>query len=155
MSPPDEVFTAIPASDALRQAEILAMRQLSDNVGQLNRSVGELSKDMRDVRDKVIAIEAQELKAAILQVKGDVMDAVRGVRDDHEKRIAEVCKDVERVEAETVNERRRIEGRVNDNALAIARLRGTILPLASLGSAILAAILSVIVDLLIKGHVGP
>src|SRR5579871_5916531 len=89
----------MPPDDGLRQAEIVAMQQLNHNLAALNRSVEALGADMREVRDKVLKIEAQELKAAIVELradlikevgelKGDLMGRIELVRLDHGARLA-------------------------------------------------------------------
>lgn len=113
-----------PTPDALRMAEIQAMRSLADSLAQLTRTVEGLSADMRQVRDDITMLKAQELKAAIIEARNEFISQVRELRADHEKDVAEV------------------RGQAQANAVAIARLRGVFLPLATVASALAAGLLS-------------
>jgi chromosome segregation ATPase len=120
----DEVLSAISTSDALRQAEILAMRQLSDNLGVLNRTVERLGADVRETRDKVIQMEAQELKATVISVKSDIDKAVTALRDDHDRRIEKT------------------ETRLSDAEGKLNRLQGLLLPLSVIATSMLSGALA-------------
>lgn len=133
--PPGEVMTNVPTSDALRQAEILAMRALTEQIAQLGRGLEALSNDMREVRDKVIKIEAQELRTAILEIRSELRETIGELRIEHDKRITDVKDDLEK----------RVDGLEKDrteHAAAIARIRGMIIPVTALASSLLAGALA-------------
>jgi uncharacterized coiled-coil protein SlyX len=136
---PGEVFTAVQTSDALRQTEIQALRQLSDSIAVLNRTVDNLSTDVRSVRETVIKLEAQELKASINSIRIEFEKILREGRAGHDKRATEHEK---RMEA--------LETRANAGEVAMARLRGVLLPLAVLGTSLMSGGLAFIAALVLR-----
>lgn len=68
-----QIMTPVSADHVLRQAEIDALRQLSDSVGDLRSSFRDFAKDLKEVREKVISMEAAkfetQLAAAVIEAK--------------------------------------------------------------------------------------
>jgi hypothetical protein len=145
---PDAALTTLPPVDAHRQAEILAMRQLSDNLAQLNKSVATLAGDMREVRDRVLRIEAQELKVAIGEVRADVVREIGGLRRD-------LAREIEAVRRDHDSRLSGLESRTGEHATSIARLKGMVIPLASIGSALGAGLLAFVSQLVANLLAGP
>lgn len=119
-----ELIMAVSASDALSQAQILAMRSISDNVAILSRQIERIGDDAKITRESVVKLEAQDLKATILDVRREAMASIVDLRKEHDGRMGIV------------------ESRMTLGEVALARLRGTIVPLATLGSAILGGLLA-------------
>lgn len=83
----DEVFTSIPTDAALRQAEIGAMRMLSDSVNRLAGRMDAFGEDVSDIKQKVTVIEARNFDMQIAKLELDtekaftVRDAASLIRD--------------------------------------------------------------------------
>lgn len=90
----DEFIMPVIKPDAIAQMEIHALRQISaalaaTNKGleTTNRSLDRLVSDVRDVRERVIHIEAQDVKGEVREAKAEVkamalrIDALESVRD--------------------------------------------------------------------------
>lgn len=148
-SPSDEIMTPVPTVEALRQAEVLAMRQISDNLGAQNRVIEKLVERVEDVRDKVIALEAQELKSLILAVKADLAKEIADGREHHDRDLKSLRDELERTEAELAASINTVRESAHTNARAIAGLKGVFMPLMSAGAAILAAIAGTLASLFI------
>lgn len=116
----DEVITAAPTREALDMAHLQAMRAMSDQLTMTNRIVGDMAKDLKETRDAVLRLEAQELKATITANRAEALAAIDKLRSDHDADID------------------RISQKAESNSHSIARLQGIFLPLAAVGSGLLA-----------------
>lgn len=152
---PADVLMTMPTSDALRQAEILAMRSLSDNMGILTRSVERLSADMREVRDKVIAFEAQELKEVIGGLRTDLLDAVKALRSDHEKRLdaleRELPEAIDGLRADHVKKIDTLKDQHVGLSERFAKFQGVFLPLGVLAASLLSGALAFLTQFAMRG----
>lgn len=71
MSAGDEIMMPVAKPDAVAMAEIHALRQISDALQATNRSLLSLSDDVKDVRERVIKIEAKDVDAKITEYRGE------------------------------------------------------------------------------------
>lgn len=81
----EEVMMPMSKPEALQHIEITVLRQMGENIAAQTRHLEDLSKDVRDVRERVIRIEAREtekdVEALEQRVKAleDSRSQVRGV----------------------------------------------------------------------------
>lgn len=80
---PDEVLMNIPRSDALKQAEIHAMRQMGDAVSAIGRSVETLAGKVDDVRERVIRLEEQKATKLVERVERDLREQMASAKSEH------------------------------------------------------------------------
>lgn len=85
MADPEEIMMAVSKPDALQHIEITVLRQIGENVAAQTRQLEGLSKDVRDVRERVIRIEARETekqvealnaRVAVLEAQGQKVSAI-------------------------------------------------------------------------------
>ena len=66
-----KIMTATEPADVAQMALIECVRQIADNGKQTNRLLEGMQAEVRDVRERVIRIEASELQADIAELKTD------------------------------------------------------------------------------------
>ena len=66
-----EIIMPVAAPDALEMANIHALRQISDALTLTNRSLSSLAADVKDVRERVIKIEAKDMDAKIAEYRSE------------------------------------------------------------------------------------
>lgn len=90
----DEIMTPVSKPEAVAMAEIHALRQISDALAATNQSLQNLAHDVREVRtdvkevrEKVVRMEGEDIKAQIREIKTDLkaattrVDHLEGTRD--------------------------------------------------------------------------
>lgn len=70
--PPEEFMMPVSTPDAMAEMNIHALRQISDALTATNRSLTNLAADVKDVRERVIKIEGQDVKGDLRDLKADV-----------------------------------------------------------------------------------
>lgn len=101
---PDQVLHKIMAAtepaDVAQMAMIECVRQMADNGKQTNKLLEGMQAELRDVRERVIRIEATEFKAELTQAKREIerlRDTASAERDALKGRIEKLeLKDSER-----------------------------------------------------------
>lgn len=87
MSAGDEIMMPVPKPEAVAMAEIHALRQISDALQTTNQNLTVLAADVKDVRERVIRIESQDMRGQIIELRGDLkaacirIDALEATRD--------------------------------------------------------------------------
>lgn len=69
-----KIMTATDSADVAQLAMIEAMRQIADTGKNTNRILEAVQAEVKDVRERVIRIEATEFKALVAEVKMEVAD---------------------------------------------------------------------------------
>lgn len=86
-----QIMAATDTADVATMAMIEAMRQLGDNGKATNRLLEAMQVEIKDVRERVIRIEAAEYKAEIQEAK-QIAEAVRVAAENQvgsiEKRVS-------------------------------------------------------------------
>lgn len=72
MSPGGEVLTTISEEAVLRHSEINTLRLISDTLNRMGGTMQTLQDDVREVRESVIRIEAQEVKQQLIDLRADL-----------------------------------------------------------------------------------
>lgn len=80
--PEDEIMMPVPKPEAVVMAEIHALRQISDALTATNRSLATLTADVRDVRERVIKIEAKDMDAKIAEYRSECRTSCAELRAD-------------------------------------------------------------------------
>lgn len=80
--PDDEIMMPVTKPEAVTLAEIHALRQISDALAATNRSLTTLTADMRDVRERVIKIEAKDMDAKIAEYRAECRTTCAELRAD-------------------------------------------------------------------------
>lgn len=76
----NEVFTNVPTEVALQQAQIAATRALTDSVKSLDNRMADVSADLKDVRERVIAFEAAEFKNQLTEARHEFKEQMAEAR---------------------------------------------------------------------------
>jgi len=69
-----EIFSAVSPSEVIEQSHMMVLRRLSDDMTSV-------LKDVREVRDKVINIEAQNMMGKVGALEVDMKGAVARIND--------------------------------------------------------------------------
>lgn len=87
--PRKDVMMAVSSQEAIREAELLTLRQIADFMGVTGRQLEKLSETMTDTRERVIRVENSGLKEELAGVKGDMKAACARIevleRDYHQR----------------------------------------------------------------------
>lgn len=70
--PKKDVMMAVSSEQAIREAELLTLRQIADFMGVTGRQLEKLSETMTDTRERVIRVENSGLKEEVAEIKGDM-----------------------------------------------------------------------------------
>ncbi len=81
-----EVITNIPTEMALRQAEIQAMRTLSESVNRLTDRMDHFAEDLGEIKSKVTTIEARNFDHQIAKLENDTEKAIQILHDSNKLR---------------------------------------------------------------------
>lgn len=130
-TPQSEVMTAMPTRDALDQANLQAMRTMGDQVAMVSRLVTGMASDLKETRDAVLKLEAQELKATMLSIRTEALATVQRLREEHDADIAKLREDHD-------TDIEKVGGKAEANARAISRIQGIFLPISIAVTALLA-----------------
>lgn len=85
-----EFMMPVHTPDAVVEMQIHALRQISDGLTQTNKTLASLATDVRDVRERVVKIEARDVAADLTKLDGRVealslrVDALERVKDRHD-----------------------------------------------------------------------
>jgi histidinol dehydrogenase len=82
---PEEFIMPVPKADAQVQMEIHALRQISDALSTTNKSLSNLTTDVRDVRERMIRIEAKDIEAKIETLSREMVKRIDQADDDIDK----------------------------------------------------------------------
>lgn len=75
MSAGDEFIMPVSKPDAVAEMHLHALRQISDSLTATNRSLTNLAADVKDVRERVIKIEAKDMDAKLTEYRGECREA--------------------------------------------------------------------------------
>lgn len=67
-----ELIMPVPEEHALRQFEIQALRQITDNLGRLNDGMTKLNDSVQGVDRRLIRIESNKVEPELAQLRKDV-----------------------------------------------------------------------------------
>ena len=122
-------------ANELKHAEIIALRTLSDGISQLNTSVNGLATDMRDVRERLIEIEALKIEARHEKLEAKFETAVANFDRQRQHLIDQHAADHEKLSA-----------RVAEGENKFAKFSGIFVPLSVFGAALLTGAASFMLD---------
>ncbi|WCD44084.1 hypothetical protein Kuura_006 [Caulobacter phage Kuura] len=88
--PPSEVMTNVPTEIALQQAQIAATRALTDSVKSLDHRMGEFGADLKDVRERLIELEAGKFEARLAETRTELREQIKATMTYHESLEARV-----------------------------------------------------------------
>ena len=69
---PGKLMMPVSEESALRQFEIEALRQITDNLRRLNDKMDKQSDDIRSIDARLIRIESDSVNAAVRKLEGEV-----------------------------------------------------------------------------------
>jgi uncharacterized protein YukE len=93
--PMTKIMTATEPADVAQMAMIECVRQLADNGKAMNKILEGMQAELRDVRERVIRIEASEFKAELTQAKQEIDRLRKEAKDE----LTDLDSRVERLEA--------------------------------------------------------
>lgn len=105
----DEIMMATPTREALDASHLQAMRSMSDQQAMTNRLVGDMARDLKETRDAVLRLEAQELKSTISANRTEALVLID-----------------------------KLDTKVDGNTRAISRIQGYFIPIGTVGAGVLA-----------------
>lgn len=70
--PKKDLMMAVSSEQAIREAELLTLRQIADFMGVTGRQLEKLSDTMTDTRERVIRVENSGLKEEVAEMKGEI-----------------------------------------------------------------------------------
>lgn len=128
----------------MRQAEVVAMRSLSDQLGMLNKNIEGLNADMREfsldlkeVRERMIAMESSKLE---LRLEREIVRLEKGLTDAALER--------RRIEDQLESDTKVMNARITGLSTNLSNITGKLMPLGGIGLVILAAATSYLVKVL-------
>lgn len=77
-----EILTPVQVPEAVELANIHALRQISDALTLTNRSLSNLATDVKDVRERVIKIEAKDMDAKLAEYRAECRAACAEIKSD-------------------------------------------------------------------------
>ncbi|KQW79703.1 hypothetical protein [Brevundimonas sp. Root1279] len=81
MSAGDEFIMPVLKPDAVAEMHLHALRQISDSLSATNNSLATLANDVKDVRERVIRMEGEDVKGDLREVKADLRAACKRLDD--------------------------------------------------------------------------
>lgn len=141
-------------SGHVRDIEMRLFEEIGTQLKGVSESMKDLTLEMRDVRERLIRIEAQDQPKKIAELETDVREAF-----DEITRVEKALSDeLAKLQAHSVSEITRIEKDFNDIKAKLEqrlqRMEIIIAPLTVGGSAFLAAVMGAIVTAMMSGKLG-
>jgi len=72
MTPPGQILSDISEETVLKHAEISTLRLISDTLNRIGGNIQALEKNVQEVRESVIRIEAQEVKQQLVDLRAEL-----------------------------------------------------------------------------------
>lgn len=142
MSPHNEIMTPASEADVQGMATIHAMRMMTDAQSRLALSVEKVAQTVQRVSEDVAVLKSQDVRAEIALAMAATTELRRDWTNDCKERDTRIVELLQ----ESLDDRRKLWVAVTSLDGKLATLTARVIPLITVGSLIMAAIVAYIMD---------